>query len=110
VAIVNSPVPGFEGKVIGASFVDGTADVEQEAQLSYFARHGYEVIYAPTAENVEQDEDQSETPEGDAPEGPKPLEDQSKVELEATATAENVEFKNPINKPDLIALIEENRK
>ncbi|PWC05404.1 hypothetical protein [Agromyces badenianii] len=47
-AIVNTPVKGFTGTVVGVAFVDGTADVDGEAQLAYFERQGYEVIYAPS--------------------------------------------------------------
>lgn len=42
-ATVTTPVEGFNGKVIGVSFADGKAEVEDEGQLSYFARHGYAI-------------------------------------------------------------------
>ena len=48
-ATVTTPVEGFNGTVIGVSFVDGKADVEDEGQLSYFARHGYTIAKAKTA-------------------------------------------------------------
>lgn len=91
VAIVHTPVGGFTGNVIGITFVDGSADVDNEGQIAYFERHGYQVIFAPV-EPVE-----------------KTLDEQSKAELEATAEAAGIEFKNPINKADLVALIQANR-
>ena len=90
-AIVITPIEKFTGTVIGVNFVDGKADVDGEGQIAYFKRHGYEVILAPV-EAVE-----------------KTLDENTKAELEAIASGEDVEFKNPINKSDLVALIQAKR-
>ena len=83
---IRTPVKGFTGTVIGVAFADGSGIAETESQIAYFERHGYTV-------------------EAEA----KTLEDNTKAELEAIAVAESVEFKSPINKPDLVALIQAKR-
>ena len=87
-AKVTAPVEGFAGVVIGVTFTDGSGVAETESQIAYFERHGYELEHAAVA---------------------KSLEDNTKSELEAIATSEGVEFKGPINKPDLVALIQAKR-
>lgn len=88
-AVVTAPVAGFTGVVVGVSFIDGAAEATDDAQIAYFERQGYKVEFPSTE--------------------PKSLDEQSKAELEATATAEGVEYGNPINKPELAALIQAKR-
>lgn len=47
---ITTPVKGYNGKVVGVTFVDGVGETEDEAALSYFARQGYKVeaAKAPT--------------------------------------------------------------
>jgi len=85
-AVITAPVKGFTGFVAGVDFKDGVGETDIEGAIHYFERQGYGVG-SPIA-------------------GPKPLEDQSKSELEATASAAGIEFKAPINKTELVALIE----
>ena len=49
---VTTPVEGFNGNVIGVNFADGKAEVEDEGQLSYFARHGYAIGEAKSVEKA----------------------------------------------------------
>lgn len=45
---VHTPVPGFDGEVVGVYFVDGQAEVEPAAPaLAYFRRHGYGIDGPP---------------------------------------------------------------
>ena len=83
---VTAPVEGYTGTVIGVVFVDGSGIAETESQIAYFERHGYELEAAT-----------------------KTLDENTKAELEAIASGEGVEFKNPINKSDLLALIQAKR-
>ena len=83
---IRTPVKGFTGTVIGVAFADGSGIAETESQIAYFERHGYTV-------------------EAEA----KTLDENTKAELEAIASDEGVEFKSPINKPDLVALIQAKR-
>ena len=85
-AKVTAPVKAFTGTVIGVVFADGSGTAETESQIAYFERQGYTVEAAA-----------------------KSLDDNTKAELEAIATSEGVEFKSPINKPDLVALIQAKR-
>lgn len=94
-ARITTPVAGFTGVSVGVNFTDGVGETDDEWAIDYFRRHGYGI-------------DVPEEPSG--PDGAqKPLDEQSKAELEATATAAGVEFKAPINKGELIALIEAKR-
>lgn len=94
-AIVNTPVKGFTGVVVGVSFVDGTADVDNEAALAYFHRHGYEVIYAPAeAKTVE-------IPEG------APSTDWKADQLKAYAEKHDVDLGSAKAKPEIVKTIEE---
>lgn len=91
-ATVRTPVEGFTGNVIGVQFVDGVGEAEGEAQLAYFERQGYAI--GDLEEEAEPDNS---------------LEGRSKAELEQIATDEGVEFKAPINKTELVGLIEAKR-
>lgn len=42
-AVVDSPVAGFTGEVVGVQFVDGHGQTDDESRLAYFRRHGYTV-------------------------------------------------------------------
>lgn len=53
---VETPVAGFTGEVAGVHFVDGVAEVEGEAALAYFERHGYTITEQTEAVDAEQTE------------------------------------------------------
>lgn len=40
---VQTPVKGFNGIVVGVSFVDGVGDTDDPAALAYFERQGYTI-------------------------------------------------------------------
>ncbi|MFD4111615.1 hypothetical protein ACFWWU_36490 [Streptomyces sp. NPDC058650] len=92
-AIVNTPVEGFTGIVVGVAFVNGTADVDEEAQLAYFERQGYEVIYAPTEPEV------VEIPDGD------PVEAWSGKQLKAYAEREQLDIGSAKSKAEIAAAL-----
>lgn len=94
-AIVNTPVKGFTGSVVGVNFADGTADVDDEAALAYFERHGYDVIYAPETEKV------VEIREGE------PAEDWTKKQLEAFAEREGINLGSAKNKGEVWTAVSE---
>lgn len=91
-AIVNTPVEGFNGKVVGVTFVNGTADVDDEAQLAYFERQGYQVIYAPAAAEVE-------IPEGD------PADGWTVPQLKAFAESKSIDLGKAKTKPEILAAL-----
>lgn len=48
-AVVSTPVEGFNGHVAGVDFVGGKGETDNEHALTYFRRHGYEVTEAKRA-------------------------------------------------------------
>lgn len=42
-AVVRTPVEGYEGEVVGVVFVDGQAETDDPAALAYFRRRGYTI-------------------------------------------------------------------
>lgn len=91
-AIVNTPVKGFTGTVIGVAFANGTADVEDPTKLAYFTRHGYDVIYAPVQA--------VEIPEGE------PSTDWKGDQLKAYAEKHEVDLGSAKTKPEIVAALE----
>ena len=90
---VRTPVEGFTGNVVGVQFTDGVGEADEDSQLAYFARQGYTV-----GGDAETADDAAVV-----------LLDLTKADLEQIALDEGVEFKAPINKPELVALIEAKR-
>lgn len=90
---VRTPVEGFSGVVVGVQFTDGVGEADEDSQLAYFARQGYDIGDVDEA----------------ADDAAVVLLDLTKADLEQIALDEGVEFKAPINKPELVALIEAKR-
>ena len=88
-ASVTTPVEGFNGKVIGVSFADGKAEVEDEGQLSYFARHGYTIGEAEVVEEAAE----------------KPFSQLNKAELIALAEAEGIDLSEAKTNDEIRATI-----
>ncbi len=105
-AIITTPVPGFTGVSVGVNFTDGVGQTDDEVKLAYFRRHGYgiDVPVPMTEDDIARVAANEQAPESTPT--PKPLIEHSKAELEAIATEAGIEFKAPINKAELVALIE----
>lgn len=54
-AKIIAPVEGFNGKVVGVTFVDGKGETKDEGQISYFVRHGYTVTGVKAVSATETD-------------------------------------------------------
>lgn len=81
---IQAPHKGYAGVVGGVQFVDGKAETDDPNLISYFRRHGYEVVDGSSD---------------------KPLDKRTKAELEAYAAEHSIDLGDASKKADVLAVI-----